>query len=81
MSCSGLCLDKNITAFSGLKDADYRGLIKIIVFNYGKEDFVIHRGCRVAQLLLQHIVDPVLLEMRELNPTQRGKGGFGSSGY
>ena len=81
MARSGLCLNKDITVFPGLIDADYRGPIKVILFNYGDEDFIIHQGCRIAQLLIQHIVDPILLEVRELNNTQRGKGGFGSSGY
>ena len=81
MSRSGLCLNKDITVFPGLIDADYRGPIKVILFNCGDEDFIIHQGCRIAQLLIQHIVDPILLEVREMENTQRGKGGFGSSGY
>ena len=80
MSRSGLCLNHDITIFPGLIDNDYRGKIRIIVFNYGNRDFEVRQGMRIAQLLLQRILDPLLCEFKEVGPTQRGGAGFGSSG-
>ena len=80
MSRSGLCLNKSITVFSGVVDSDYTGSIKLIIFNYGKEDFLVEKGMRIAQLIIQNIVDPYLIEVSELECTLRGSRGFGSTG-
>lgn len=76
---SGLAINHGITLLNspGTIDADYRGEIALIVVNHGKEPFAIHRGLRLAQMVIQRIcrVDWIAAEM--LNPTERGGGGFG----
>lgn len=64
----------------GTIDSDYRGEIKIILFNFSQEDFVIKRGDRIAQLILAKVTIANLLEVTELNSTGRGSGGFGHTG-
>lgn len=64
----------------GVIDWDYRGELQVGLINHGKEPFVIHPGDRVAQLVLIPVVTPELLEAQELSDTQRGGGGFGSTG-
>ncbi len=64
----------------GTIDSDYRGEIKIIMMNFGKEDFVIKRGDRIAQLILSKIYQADLNQAENLNSSSRGKGGFGSTG-
>ena len=76
---SGLAIKHGIGVLNapGTIDADYRGEIKIILFNYGKEDFIITPGTRVAQMVIakHEIVDFAVTE--ELDKTTRGSGGFG----
>ena len=80
MSRSGLALNHDITVFPGVIDFDYRGKIKIIVYNNGHGNFEIRQGTRVAQLLIQRVVNAFLCEMTEMSPAQRGCKGFGSTG-
>ena len=80
LSRSGLCLNRSITVFAGLIDGDYTGPIKLIIFNHGNEDFIVYQKMRIAQLLIQKIVDPMLIEVSGLDQTERGKNGFGSTG-
>ena len=79
---SGLALKHGITLPNspGTIDADYRGEIGIITANYGPEDFEISRGMRIAQMVIAKVetIDWELVE--ELSPTDRGSGGFGSTG-
>ncbi len=63
----------------GTIDADYRGEVKVILANIGKEDFIIKRGDRIAQLVIVPLVK-VEWEEGDLNETERGEGGFGHSG-
>ena len=79
---SGLAIKKNITVLNtpGTIDADYRGEIKIILINLGKEKFIIKNGERVAQMVVCPVVQASLEEVKELSDTQRGSGGFGSTG-
>ena len=79
---SGLAAKKNITVLNtpGTIDSDYRGEIKIILFNHGKEDFLINNKDRVAQMVLTPVVKMELEETNNLPDTLRGKGGFGSTG-
>ena len=77
---SGLALKKGIDTGAGVVDADYRGPVGVILFNWGKEDFVIKVGDRIAQLILEQIVLPDVIETDELPETVRGDGGFGSTG-
>ena len=79
---SGLAVKKNITVLNtpGTIDADYRGEIKVILFNHGKEKFIIENGDRVAQMVVCPVVQADLEEVKELSDTMRGSGGFGSTG-
>ena len=79
---SGLAAKNNITVLNtpGTIDSDYRGEIKIILFNHGKEDFLINNKDRVAQMILTPVVKMKLQETDNLPDTLRGEGGFGSTG-
>ena len=79
---SGLAAKKGITVLNtpGTIDSDYRGEIKIILFNHGKEDFIINNKDRVAQMILTPVVKIELEETNDLPGTLRGEGGFGSTG-
>ena len=79
---SGLAVKKNITVLNtpGTIDADYRGEIKVILINFGKEKFVIENGERIAQMVVCPVVQANLEEVKELSETERGPGGFGSTG-
>ena len=79
---SGLAAKNNITVLNtpGTIDSDYRGEIKIILFNHGKEDFLINNKDRVAQMILTPVVKMEFEETDNLPDTLRGEGGFGSTG-
>ena len=79
---SGLALKNNITVLNtpGTIDSDYRGEIKIIIFNHGKDDFLINNKDRVAQMILTPVVKMELEEIDNLPDTLRGESGFGSTG-
>ena len=80
---SGLALKKQIGILNspGTIDGDYRGEIGVILYNVGKECFEIKRGMRVAQMVIQPVVQAELVEVTELDSTIRGKGGFGHTGH
>jgi len=79
---SGLAAKNSISVLNtpGTIDSDYRGEIKIILFNHGKNDFIVNNGDRVAQMILAPTVKMKLEEIDNLPETIRGKGGFGSTG-
>ena len=79
---SGLAAKSNISVLNtpGTIDSDYRGEIKIILFNHGKEDFVINNNDRIAQMILMPIIKAEFEEVENLPKTLRGSGGFGSTG-
>jgi len=79
---SGLAAKSNISVLNtpGTIDSDYRGEIKIILFNHGKEEFIINNNDRVAQMILMPIIKAELEEVEDLPKTLRGSGGFGSTG-
>ena len=79
---SGLAAKHHITVTNspGTVDANYRGEIKAILYNLGKEPFIIQRGDRIAQMVICKLPEIVLVEATELSETDRGSGGFGSSG-
>ncbi len=79
---SGLALKHGITVPNtpGTIDSDYRGELKVIMINHGNEPFAISRGDRVAQLVLAPVVQAAWSEVEELDATERGAGGFGSTG-
>lgn len=65
---------------AGVIDADYRGQVKVLLFNHSDADFAVSEGDRVAQLVLERIYTPEVLEVAELEESVRGAGGFGSTG-
>jgi dUTP pyrophosphatase len=79
---SGLAANNSVGILNspGTIDSDYRGEIKIILMNFGKEDFKINRGDRIAQLVAAKIYRASLDETNVLNNSKRGKGGFGHTG-
>jgi len=79
---SGLAAKRNITVLNtpGTIDADYRGEIKVILINLGKEKFIIENGERIAQMVVCPVIQAKLEEVKELSDTYRGSGGFGSTG-
>ncbi|MDA8233971.1 MAG: dUTP diphosphatase [Clostridia bacterium] len=79
---SGLALKHGISLVNtpGTIDADYRGEIGLIMINFGPEPFVINRGERVAQMVINKVEHPELIEVEELTETQRNSGGFGHTG-
>lgn len=79
---SGLAARHGITLLNtpGTIDADYRGEVKIIVINLGKEAFTINRGERIAQFVIAPVIQAEIEVVDELDRTARGEGGFGSTG-
>ncbi len=79
---SGLAAKNQISVLNtpGTIDADYRGELKVILINLGDKNFVIERGLRIAQMVLCPIVKATLKEVETLQITERGSGGFGSTG-
>ena len=79
---SGLAAKNNISVLNtpGTIDSDYRGEIKVIIFNHGNNNFIVKNGDRIAQMILAPIMKMELEEAKNLPQTIRGKGGFGSTG-
>ena len=79
---SGLAAKNNISVLNtpGTIDSDYRGEIKVIIYNHGNNDFLINNGDRIAQMILTPVVKMELEETNDLPETIRGEGGFGSTG-
>ena len=79
---SGLAAKNNITVLNtpGTIDSDYRGEIKVIIYNHGNTDFIINNGDRIAQMVLSPVIKMELEETNDLPETIRGEGGFGSTG-
>ena len=79
---SGLAAKNNISVLNtpGTIDSDYRGEIKVILFNHGDSDFLINNKDRIAQMILTPVIKMKLVETEDLPETIRGEGGFGSTG-
>ena len=79
---SGLALKHQITILNtpGTIDAGYRGEIGVIMINHGKEAFHVHKGMKIAQMVIQRVIRVDVEVVDELSQSQRGTGGFGSSG-
>jgi dUTP pyrophosphatase len=79
---SGLAIKKGICVLNGpgTVDADYRGEVGVILGNLGEAPFVVERGMRVAQMVICPVVKVDLRQVEKLSETERGAGGFGSSG-
>ncbi|XP_077233598.1 deoxyuridine 5'-triphosphate nucleotidohydrolase-like [Tasmannia lanceolata] len=77
---SGLAWKNSIDVGAGVIDADYRGPVGVILFNHSDIDFEVKPGDRIAQLIIERIMTPQVLEVDDLDSTVRGVGGFGSTG-
>ncbi|KAM5337812.1 deoxyuridine 5'-triphosphate nucleotidohydrolase, mitochondrial isoform 2-T2 [Glossophaga mutica] len=77
---SGLAAKHFIDVGAGVIDEDYRGNIGVVLFNFGKEKFEVKKGDRIAQLICERIYYPEIEEVQGLDDTDRGTGGFGSTG-
>tara|TARA_B100001250_G_scaffold36038_1_gene28936 strand:- start:1416 stop:1853 length:438 start_codon:yes stop_codon:yes gene_type:complete len=79
---SGLAVKSNISVLNtpGTIDSDYRGEIKIILFNHSKDEFIINNNDRIAQMILMPVLKAKFEEVKDLPKTLRGSGGFGSTG-
>ena len=79
---SGLAIRNGITMLNspGTIDADYRGEVKVIAINHGQEEFRINHGDRIAQMVIAPVVQLSVQEVNDLDETERGSGGFGSTG-
>lgn len=79
---SGLALKNGITCLNtpGTIDSDYRGEVKVLLVNLGKENFTVTRGMRIAQMVIAPVTRLAVVETDAASETQRGAGGFGSTG-
>ncbi|XP_018573994.1 deoxyuridine 5'-triphosphate nucleotidohydrolase [Anoplophora glabripennis] len=77
---SGLAVKNFIDVGAGVVDEDYRGVLKVVLFNHSDADFEVKSGDRIAQLICERIYYPDIEEVQELTDTDRGEGGFGSTG-
>ena len=76
---SGISL-KGVHRLAGVVDAGYRGEVKVVMINWGQSPFIIEKGMKIAQLLIQPIVEVEVEEVEDLEDSTRGEGGFGSTG-
>ena len=79
---SGLAIKHGVTLLNtpGTIDADYRGELMVILINYGSERFIVRRGDRIAQLVIGPVAQVAVVAVDALTDTDRGRGGFGSTG-
>jgi len=79
---SGLALKFGVTVLNtpGTIDSGYRGEVGVILANFGDEPFAVHKGDKVAQLVIAPVTQPEVVETTEVDETDRGSGGFGSTG-
>lgn len=79
---SGLALKNGVTVLNspGTVDSDYRGEIKVILINHGKEPFLVRKGDRIAQMVIAKVEQVEVVEVEILDETERGEGGFGHTG-
>jgi dUTP pyrophosphatase len=79
---SGLAFKHGVTVLNspGTIDADYRGEVKVLLVNLGQEPFTVERGLRIAQLVVAPVTRAIVIAVGETDATERGEGGFGSTG-
>ena len=77
---SGIASKDGIKTMGGVIDSGYRGEIGVVLQNLSRENYEIKRGDKIAQMLIQKVESPQIEEIEELNDTERGEGGFGSTG-
>ncbi|KAH3744937.1 deoxyuridine triphosphatase [Pelomyxa schiedti] len=77
---SSLALNHGIDVGAGVIDSDYRGHVQVLLFNFAQAPFQVAKGDRIAQLIIEKISTPPIIEVESLDGTLRGDGGFGSTG-
>lgn len=79
---SGLAFKNGVTVLNtpGTIDSDYRGELKVLLINFGKEDFTVKNGDRIAQIVIAPVTQADFVKVELLSQTERGEGGFGSTG-
>ena len=77
---SGLAVKNFIDVGAGVIDSDYRGEIKVLLFNHSETDFQVNVNDRIAQIIIEKIAETKLVKIQTLTETERGEGGFGSTG-
>lgn len=77
---SGLAVKMGLGVGAGVIDVSFRGEVKVLLINHGERDVVLPSGSRIAQLIIERISTPCVIEVEELDATKRGSGGFGSTG-
>jgi dUTP pyrophosphatase len=77
---SGLAVKHGIDSGAGVIDSGYRGEIRVLLFNHSDADFKVAKGDRIAQILIQKVETPQFVQVETLDETERGAGGFGSTG-
>jgi dUTP pyrophosphatase len=77
---SGLAVKNGLTTGAGVIDSDYRGEVRVLLFNHGQQDVHLPASSRIAQLILEKITTPDVIEVDDLDATTRGVAGFGSTG-
>jgi dUTP pyrophosphatase len=77
---SGLALKHGLDVLAGVIDSDYRGEVAVILLNTGTKDYEVKKGDRIAQLVLERIVTPEVMQVPSVSSSCRGEGGFGSTG-
>jgi dUTP pyrophosphatase len=78
---SGLAVKNGIQVGAGVVDGDYRGEVRVVLFNHDEKPYVIKPGYRIAQLILERCMTPPVIEIDSVTDTNRGVGGFGSTGH
>ncbi len=78
---SGMAAKYSSHTMAGVIDSGYRGEVGIVMINLGEEEFFIEKGMRIAQILIQPVLKTDIIEVEDLDKTDRGEGGFGSSGF
>ena len=77
---SGLAVRNSLHVGAGVVDSDYRGEVKVLLFNFSDVDFEVNEGDRIAQMIIEKYTMTTLAEVTDLSETVRGDGGFGSTG-
>ncbi len=77
---SGIASKGGVKTMGGVIDSGYRGEVRVVLQNLSKEDYNIKEGDKIAQMLIQKVESPQIEEVEELDDTERGEGGFGSTG-
>lgn len=78
---SGLAVKSGLTTGAGVIDSDYRGIVKVLIFNHGDEDFTVKPGDRIAQMIMERIMRPNFIQVEShMEESARGTNGFGSTG-